>query len=77
MGTEVSYISLFVLSRLYEMETVMGENEEEIISINQLWWERLFLVCVPACIIKQIVNVSQLCSACYAVARHDAEVRDK
>lgn len=34
--------------------------------------EYFLFVSVPACAVKQVVNVSQLCSSCYAVAAHDA-----
>ena len=32
----------------------------------------LLYVSVPACVLKQLVNISQLSSACYAVAEYDA-----
>lgn len=34
-------------------------------------------IVVPGCATKQIVNVFQLCSACHAVANHDAKIRNK
>ena len=32
----------------------------------------LFWICLPGCILKQLVNVAQLASACYAIAERDA-----
>ncbi|KAG7353269.1 CDP-alcohol phosphatidyltransferase [Nitzschia inconspicua] len=32
---------------------------------------------IPGCFMKQLVNVMQLASACYAVAQYDAEVKNK
>jgi hypothetical protein len=32
---------------------------------------------IPACVLKQAVNVMQLSSACYAVAKHDADSKNK
>jgi len=38
----------------------------------------LFLcLCIPGCVMKQAVNVMQLSSACYAVAKHDADGKNK
>jgi len=75
VGTEVTYISLYVLSQLYKLEKEgMGIME---LSQAIYVWERIILLCVPACVMKQIVNVSQLCSACYTVAKHDAEKKQK
>ena len=38
----------------------------------------LFLIlCLPGCILKQAVNIMQLLSACYAVAQHDADGKNK
>ena len=39
--------------------------------------EYLLMVSVPACSVKQIVNVSQLCSSCYAVAEYDAKLKNQ
>jgi CDP-diacylglycerol--inositol 3-phosphatidyltransferase len=36
----------------------------------------LWLV-IPGCVLKQLVNVMQLSSACYAVAQYDAETKKK
>jgi CDP-diacylglycerol--inositol 3-phosphatidyltransferase len=37
----------------------------------------VFLAVLPGCILKQLVNVMQLASACYAVAQYDAEMKNK
>ena len=39
--------------------------------------EYFLMVSVPACSVKQIVNVSQLCSSCYAVGEHDAKLKNQ
>jgi len=31
----------------------------------------------PGCFLKQLVNIMQLMSACYAVAEYDAEIKSK
>ena len=33
-------------------------------------------LCGPACALKNVINVVQMCSACYAIAENDAEVRN-
>lgn len=33
-------------------------------------------VAIPGCFLKQIVNVMQLASACFAVAQHDADTKN-
>jgi CDP-diacylglycerol--inositol 3-phosphatidyltransferase len=37
--------------------------------------ESLLLAFLPGCLLKQVVNVMQLASACYAVAQHDANTK--
>eukprot|EP00980_Cylindrotheca_fusiformis_P017586 scaffold5517_cov135-Cylindrotheca_fusiformis.AAC.16 len=39
--------------------------------------EALLLAVIPGCVLKQIVNVMQLASACYAVAQNDAKAKIK
>jgi CDP-diacylglycerol--inositol 3-phosphatidyltransferase len=59
VGAEFTYVIAYVLQ--------FTENS---------WYhsvlETLFLVCLPGCVLKQMVNVFQLTSACYAVAQNDA-----
>lgn len=37
----------------------------------------IMYIMLPACLMKQIVNVAQLCSACYAIAEQDAYKKNK
>jgi len=39
--------------------------------------EVLLWAVIPGCLLKQFVNVTQLTSACYAVAEHDAMLKNK
>jgi CDP-diacylglycerol--inositol 3-phosphatidyltransferase len=43
---------------------------------NYKIWCMAVYICLPGCAIKQIVNVVQLCSACYAIAIEDAKSRN-
>lgn len=76
VGTEFTYIALYVLSRLNEIQESTPMEKYDY-SLHKWWWERFFIFCVPACVIKQLVNVSQLCSACHVVAKHDARAKDQ
>jgi len=62
VGTEVTYICLYLLPhfRIHKVESALY--------LCQI----VLSLCIPACIIKQIVNVAQLSSACHAVASNDA-----
>lgn len=64
VGAEFTYICLYVLR-------YCGDD------LLPLVVRPFFMVCLPACATKQLVNVSQLCSACYAVAQYDAERKDR
>uniref|UniRef100_A0A7S0BXN6 CDP-diacylglycerol--inositol 3-phosphatidyltransferase n=1 Tax=Proboscia inermis TaxID=420281 RepID=A0A7S0BXN6_9STRA len=69
VGTEFTYIVLYMMSRL-----ALGGNKYASLSILL----RNVLMCVgPACIVKQIVNIFQLLSACYAVAENDAKTKSQ
>lgn len=68
MGTEFTYVAIYILARLNAL------NQYETIRIC---CEYFLMIAIPACITKQIVNVSQLCSACHAVAMHDAAQKNK
>lgn len=61
VGAEFTYIGLYVWRHLADT------------GAKQVIRWILLVVCVPACVVKQVVNVSQLCSACYAVAACDAK----
>lgn len=69
VGAELTYVALYVLSHA---------SADPGYSAIATWTPRfLWFVCGPGCAIKQIVNVFQLCSACAAVASHDAEQRSR
>jgi len=57
VGAEFTYIILYALAHAKEIYVL----------------ECALLVFVPGCAMKQVVNVFQLGSACYAVAAHDAK----
>mmetsp|Transcript_10307 Transcript_10307/g.14562 ORF Transcript_10307/g.14562 Transcript_10307/m.14562 type:complete len:234 (+) Transcript_10307:146-847(+) len=66
VGAEFTYICLYITQFLQD---------------SQEWYataiQYALYACIPGCVIKQIVNVYQLCSACYAVADHDAKLKNK
>lgn len=64
VGAEFTYILLYVLAHI-------GDGDVKALC------EKALLVCVPACGVKQIVNVFQLSSACHAVAEQDATVKNR
>ncbi|KAL7432052.1 hypothetical protein ACHAXM_002901 [Skeletonema potamos] len=68
VGTEFTYVAIYILAR------VTALDQYDTIRIG---CEYFLMISIPACITKQIVNVSQLCSACHAVAAHDAEQKNK
>mmetsp|Transcript_12484 Transcript_12484/g.18200 ORF Transcript_12484/g.18200 Transcript_12484/m.18200 type:complete len:229 (+) Transcript_12484:115-801(+) len=65
VSAEVTYVTFYVLAHAKSGGTLayIGELITKIV--------------VPGCATKQIVNVFQLCSACHAVAEHDAKSRNK
>jgi len=65
VGTEVTYICLYLLCHLN------GEENKTLLNVCHF----VLAFCVPACIVKQTVNIAQLSSACYAVAENDANVK--
>ncbi len=66
VGAEFFYILLYV-SFYVKQEIAFG------ITVYQL----AIYGCGPACLIKNIINVVQMCSACYALAERDAEQRNE
>lgn len=65
VGAEFTYIASYILHYLEE-----GNSAR--------WLAEAFLnLCLPGCVMKQFVNVSQLCSACHAVAEQDAAKRQE
>ena len=65
VGAEFTYVALYVLARA----TAEGDGYDA----TKAFAEYFLMASVPACAVKQVVNVSQLCSSCYAVAEHDAK----
>ena len=68
VGAEFTYVALYILARV----TALGGYDT-----IKTYVEYFLMVTVPACTVKQVVNVSQLCSSCYAVADHDAKQKNK
>jgi len=64
VGAEFTYICLYV-RQYVDADSILGVCNTA-----------LLYACLPGCVLKQLVNVVQLCSACYAVAAHDAQQRD-
>lgn len=63
VGAEFTYVALYVRARA----GAAGGHDA-----LRTFVEYFLVASVPACAVKQVVNVSQLCSSCYAVADHDA-----
>lgn len=70
VGAEFTYVAFYILAR------VNDSSVREYDMLRSLC-EYFLMVSVPACAIKQVVNVSQLCSSCYAVAARDAALKNK
>lgn len=66
VGTEFFYILLYVLRNKSDFFTWTEQYHIEFIC----WY-----ICMPACILKQVVNLIQLWSAAYAIAESDAAER--
>jgi len=64
-------VALYILARVNE--NVVGDGYD----IIKIYVEYFLMVSIPACTVKQVVNVSQLCSSCYAVAERDAKEKNK
>jgi len=64
VGTEFTYILLYALANTVDSDI-------------KVLCERALFVCIPACLVKQVVNVFQLSSACHAVATHDAKLKNR
>lgn len=39
------------------------------------WVDVALMICGPGCVAKQLVNIAQLSSSCYAIAAHDAKAK--
>lgn len=68
VGAELTYVTLYVLARM---------NATGRYHAKKALVEHFLMATVPGCAVKQVVNVSQLCSSCYAVAEHDAKQKNK
>ena len=68
VGAEFTYVALYVLAKV---------NAASGYDTLKTCLECFLMASVPACAVKQVVNVSQLCSSCYAVAEYDAEQKNK
>lgn len=64
MGAEFTYVIAYAIQFTKDS------------SIHSLLTGILWAV-IPGCVMKQIVNISQLTSACYAVAQYDADMKNK
>jgi CDP-diacylglycerol--inositol 3-phosphatidyltransferase len=65
VGAEFSYICFYVRLHLQDVNSFWA-------SVNTA----LLYACLPACLMKQVVNLAQLLSACYAVASYDAKQKN-
>ncbi|KAL7468512.1 hypothetical protein ACHAXS_008736 [Conticribra weissflogii] len=68
VGAEFTYVAIYLQSRA----NASGGYE-----LVKTLCEYFLMLSVPACATKQVVNVSQLCSSCYAVAANDAALKNK
>jgi CDP-diacylglycerol--inositol 3-phosphatidyltransferase len=78
VGAEFTYVSLYIFARVNAVGTraipwfyLLNENEVKTIV------RYCMMLTAPACAVKQVVNISQLCSSCYAVAERDAQERNR
>jgi len=74
VGAEFTYVTMYVLRRLSYVDQESLSTIEAMLKTAGEWF---LLVTVPACAVKQIVNISQLCASCYAVADYDAKMKNK
>lgn len=65
VGAEFTYICLYI-QQYVEEETLLARCNSA-----------LLYACLPGCVLKQVVNMAQLCSACHAVAAYDAQQRNE
>eukprot|EP00957_Ditylum_brightwellii_P156197 11888686-Ditylum_brightwellii.AAC.1 len=65
VGAEATYILLYVLANVSESDDFYSVYHTALLAV------------IPACVVKHFVNVVQLCSACTAVAQHDANLKNQ
>jgi CDP-diacylglycerol--inositol 3-phosphatidyltransferase len=68
VGAEFTYVALYILARFNATGT--GVYVKTALGY-------VLMITAPACAVKQVVNVSQLSSSCYAVAERDAQEKNK
>jgi len=69
VGAELTYIILYIIAH--------NDSNNYYLWLSMTLASNFLYVCVPGCMIKQIVNVFQLTSACKLVASYDAEQKNK
>lgn len=85
IGAEFTYILLLLRSRLLKATTAIvtvgaapttdqeqREQDLQLLMILRTIIDYCLIVTIPACVLKQMVNIAQLMSSCYAIAHHDA-----
>lgn len=84
IGAEFTYILLLLRSRILKAVPAGAlyshvNYDDEI--LQKLYFVRLIdyllVLAIPACVLKQMVNVAQLMSSCYAIAQHDANEKNQ
>jgi CDP-diacylglycerol--inositol 3-phosphatidyltransferase len=75
VGAKFTYVLLYVRIRLATEQQQQSETntDEETTTIIK-FVTALLAVCLPGMLAKQAVNVAQLCSSCYTIAKYDAEI---
>lgn len=76
VGAEFTYVTIYGLKRIAAMESESGDLSP-LMQFVESFGKTFLCIAVPACATKQIVNVSQLCSSCYAVAEYDANMKNE
>lgn len=76
VSAELTYVLLYVRKHMHHV-MMKDDNKDS----SELWIrllvQYLLQTVLPGCIMKQIVNVFQLTSACHAVASNDASERTR
>eukprot|EP00953_Heterococcus_sp_UTEX-ZZ885_P022640 12512-Heterococcus_DN1.PRE.1 len=66
---EFFYICMYLLAFNPKAELTITDG------VTVSLWQVTYIVCMPACICKQAVNVAQLCAAAYSMAESDVAVK--
>ncbi len=72
MSAELTYVAMYILGHV---NATLENGNGGAFLLNGT--EILLLVCIPGCVVKQIVNVFQLLTSLNAVAEHDAKVKNE